>query len=226
MLNHAIRYQPIVRTLERWRPARILEVGSGPEGLALFWRGTVVGTDVVFKRRPLHRAVVASGLRLPFADRSFPLVVSCDMLEHVTPVQRCAAVQEMARVADEGLLLVFPSGPAAVAVYNELAEALAPALPQWLQEHITNGLPDAGEVAAWLRQAGWVVNVQWYESAAAHKKLMLYENHWPVKVATFALMRLVGPRFVRLVGWPSAGPWLRVLIKAERPAQQHADLTA
>lgn len=216
MLNHAIRYQPIVRELVRWRAARILEVGSGPEGLALFWRGAVVGSDVVFKRRPLHRAVMASGLHLPFANRSFPLVVSCDMLEHVAPAQRCVAVAEMVRVADERLLLAFPSGPAAAAVYTELAATLAPTLPQWLQEHITNGLPDAAEVMAWLQQAGWSVSLSWYESAAAHKRLMVYENHWLVKATTYALMRLIGPWFVHLANRPTAGPWLRVLIKAER----------
>jgi hypothetical protein len=218
MFNHAIRYQPIVRELEQGRSLPVLEVGSGPEGLALFWRGPVVGADVVFKRRPLHRAVMASGLRLPFADRSFPTLVSCDMLEHVEPATRSAAVAEMARVAGEQLLLAFPSGPAAVAVYEELAAALAPVLPQWLEEHLTHGLPVADEVISWLQEGGWGVTVQWYESAAAHKQLMLVENHWLVKVGTYGLMRLAGPWFVRLASRPASGPWLRVLLKAKRAA--------
>lgn len=218
MLNHAIRYQPIVRELEQWHALPVLEVGSGPEGLALFWRGPVVGTDVVFKRRPLHRAVMASGLCLPFADRSFPTLVSCDMLEHVEPARRGAVVTEMARVAGEQLLLAFPSGPAAAAVYDELAAALAPSLPQWLEEHLANGLPVADEVVAWLQEAGWGARVQWYESAAAHKRLMLVENHWLVKAGTYGLMRLAGPWFVRLASRPAPGPWLRVLIKAKRVA--------
>lgn len=217
MFNHAIRYHPIARELEQWRGLRVLEVGSGPEGLALFWRGAVVGSDVVFKRRPLHRAVMASGLHLPFADRSFPVVVSCDMLEHVEPAARCTAVVEMARVAGQELLLAFPSGSAASAVYEELAVAWAPSLPQWLEEHLANGLPVADEVVAWLQAEGWEISVQWYESAAAHRDLMLLENHWLVKLGSYSLMRLAGPWLVRQAICPAPGPWLRVLIKAIRP---------
>jgi hypothetical protein len=216
MLSHAIRYQPIVRELERLRADWVLEVGSGPEGLQQFWRGRVVGADIGFKRRPLHRAVIASGGRLPLPDHSCPLVVSCDMLEHVPPAARATTVQEMARVAARHLLLVFPSGEAAQAVYAELARRLTPALPAWLAEHLAYGLPGADEVASWLEQSGWQVSLTWYEPAGAHLQLAAHETYTPFKLISYALMRVCGPWWVQHLRIPPTETPLRVFVRAER----------
>lgn len=216
MINYAIRYRPILQELEHRQPAFVLDVGSGPEGLGMFWRGEVVGSDLAFKRRPLHRGVVASGLALPFAAQGCPVVVSCDMLEHVPPPERRAAVREMARVAGEALLLTFPSGQAAERMYQSLARELGAASPEWLQEHLAHGLPDGAQVAAWLREEGWRVEQSWYESAAAHGALMHWEVRWYVKLLTYALMRVAGPWLAPRWPIPSGGAPLRVLIRAER----------
>src|SRR6266498_1311702 len=101
MLNWAIRYQPILKELSNYPAKKVLEVGSGPEGLAMFWRGNVVGVDSIFKRRPIHRAIQASALSLPFCDRAWRIVVSCDMLEHIHPSVRSQAVKEISRVCDQ-----------------------------------------------------------------------------------------------------------------------------
>lgn len=216
MINVAIRYQPILAELRQRHVGSVLEVGSGPEGLALVWRGAVVGADPGFKRRPLHRAVAATTLALPFPTRSWPLVVSCDTLEHLPPPLRPAAVAEMARVADTTLLIAFPSGPAALDCYVELAASLPRPLPGWLREHLTHGLPDAGEVAGWLRAAGWWVETRWYEPARAHLGLMRWETRRPIQFLTYSLMRLAGPWLAPR--WPvgQSGPLLRALLVAER----------
>ncbi len=216
MINYAIRYQPILREVARRQPAFVLDVGSGPEGLGMFWRGTVIGSDLAFKRRPLHRGVVASGEALPFAARGCPVVVSCDMLEHVPPPARHAAVVEMARVAGEALLLTFPSGQAAARVYEELARAWGSTSPPWLLEHLEHGLPEGEQVAGWLRDGGWQVTVTHFESAAAHAALLRWERRGPVKLLTYSLMRLAGPWLAPRWPIPSEGPTLRVFIRAER----------
>ena len=216
MINFAIRYRPIVQELCRRRPPLVLDVGSGPEGLAMFWRGTVIGIDLGFKRPPLHHAVRASSLALPFAEASCAVVVGCDMLEHLPADLRRSAVLEMARVASPLLMLSFPSGEPATQVYRKLAQQLAPAIPVWLQEHIANGLPDAHQVATWLLEAGWSVSTIWYESATTHARLMNWESRRPAALLTYSVMRLCGRWLGPRIPVPAQEPYLRVLVKAER----------
>lgn len=218
MINFAIRYRPVLDELARRQPARVLEVGSGPEGLAMFWSGPVTGVDLAFKRRPLHRPVRGSALALPFAGRSWPLVVSCDTLEHILPVDRPAALSELARVSGETLLLAFPSGPAATTCYQALARRLGEPRPAWLAEHLAHPLPQVEPAVARLEEAGFTVSVSWFESAAAHARLMAWESRRPVQALTYGLMRLAGrwlaPRWPVAVGDDDS--LLRAFLIAER----------
>ena len=198
MINQALRYQPVVRLLRAASPDRVLEVGSGPEGLAMFWHGPVLGVDVHFKRRPIHPSIAASAIALPFADHTWPVVVSCDMLEHIPAQGRTRAVAEMARVTSERLYLAFPSGPWAWEVYLRLAARLGRRAPAWLHEHLQLGLPDAHKVAIQLRALGMEVTLHWYEGAESHYRLALVENG-PIRYATYALARVMGPLLVRLL---------------------------
>ena len=216
MINIAIRYRPILRELRKLQPDWVLEVGSGSEGLRMFWPGTVIGADIEFRRRPLHQAVQASGLALPLRKASCPVVVSCDTLEHVAPRQRELVVSELARVAVDTVLLSFPSGEPAMCVYRDLAAEMGAAIPIWLREHLVNGLPEAEQVAGWLQAAGWAVCTAWYESAQTHARLLRWESRLPVKLLTYGTMRLLGRALVWRVPIASTGPKLRVLIKAVR----------
>ena len=216
MLSWAIRYRPIVDELRRLQPSYVLEVGSGPEGLSLMWSGRVIGTDLSFKRRPLHWPAVASGLSLPMADRSVPVVVSCDMLEHIPPSLRQRAVGEMARVADQHILLVFPSGQAASAIYQRLLHDMAPEIPSWLTEHIENGLPDATLVRTWLEDQGWTTSIRWYESAETHRKMVLWEQRGLGKLLSYTIMRAIGRWLGPRLPVPSGGEQLRVCVSAFR----------
>ncbi len=218
MINYAVRYRPIVEMLHERRPAWVLDVGSGPEGLAMFWRGTVVGNDLHFKRPPIHHGVAASSLALPFGDGACPVVVSCDMLEHVPPPLRQEALNEMARVTGKLLLLGFPSGERAMQTYRTLSQRLRPSRPPWLEEHLAYGLPDADETRGWLHESGWNVTLRCYESAPLHERLVYWEHHLPIKLFTYGLMRLLGPWLVLHAPVSPKGHPLRVLICAERAA--------
>ena len=215
MINFAIRYRPILDVLYRLNPEVVLEVGSGPEGLAMFWPGRVVGADIAFKRRPLHQALGASALALPFADQSWPLVVSCDTLEHIPPDQRLPAVRELARVTGDTLLLAFPSGQAAATGYADLAQHLSTP-PGWLCEHLARGLPDADVVAGWLADSGWSVRQSWHEPVEAHCRLMRWETQPVVQAVTYGLTRLCGPWLATRLPLSDKGPLLRALLIARR----------
>ena len=90
----------------------VLDVGCG-DGLitnALPGRLRVVGLDIspqalAHLRRP---AVVGSVVELPFADRSFDLVMANDVLEHLPDEAYARARRELVRVADRYVLVTVP----------------------------------------------------------------------------------------------------------------------
>ena len=99
----------------------------------------------------------ASGLSLPFGDKAFDLVVSCDTLEHVVPGNRLAFLSELLRVADRYVLLAAPFD----GELNRQAECI---LYQYitsqgrhqdqLKEHLEHGLPCIDTLRAYLAERG------------------------------------------------------------------------
>ena len=217
MINWAIRYQPFVDELHRIQPPWVLDIGSGAEGIKLFWRGIVNGVDIHFKRRPLHHGILGSALKLPIANQSCPVVVCCDLLEHIHPVQRDQVIKEISRVAGEHVLLGFPSGKASMQTYKSIAKSYNRSKPpQWLQDHLELGLPDTSQIEGWLREAGWVTHTISYESTKLHERLVNLEIRWGGKLLTYSLMRLIGPELISKLNFSQDGPNMRVLIKASR----------
>ena len=217
MINWAIRYQPIVKELQHIQPPWVLDVGSGAEGIKLFWRGNVNGIDLHFKRRPLHRGTIASILDLPLADQSCPVVVCCDLLEHIQPDRREQMLSELTRVVKGHLLLGFPSGETAMQTYQSIANSYGRRRrPEWLREHLELGLPDAHQIEDWLNEAGWDTKIIWYESARLHKLLISLEIRFGGKFLTYSLMRLIGPEVISRLNFSDKEPKMRVLIKASR----------
>ena len=87
----------MVKFLLKHPVSRILEVGSGPNGLGKFMAVRFVGCDENFPWAPGPHVVpvVGSALRVPFRDAAFETVLSMDMPEHIAPDQRARAVAEM-----------------------------------------------------------------------------------------------------------------------------------
>jgi len=182
LLNRAARYFVI---LEQLPPAganepRILEIGSGSEGLGEFYQRPFVGCDVSFSREPRHpmRAVMCSGTALPFADGSFDAVVASDVMEHLAPEQRGEVIAEALRVARHRVIFGFPCGTRASELDHRLfahykARNVAP--PIWLEEHLQNPFPDSQ-----LFQdlpPGWHIATKPNEGLSFHYWLMRREMH-------------------------------------------------
>ncbi len=95
---------------------KVLEVGCGPHGIGLFLgEGEVVALDPLadlydrafaWAREGANvRTVRARGEELPFADGSFDLVISDNVLDHTRDPQ--AVVREIARVTKPGGVFYF-----------------------------------------------------------------------------------------------------------------------
>jgi ubiquinone/menaquinone biosynthesis C-methylase UbiE len=108
------------RALDRAEPTRILEVGVGEGEVArrvveLYPHAPLIGVDL--PDAELARRWQSLELRpsfadiadLPFADRSFDLVLAIEVLEHVTNPE--AALAELARVATRDVVISVPREP-------------------------------------------------------------------------------------------------------------------
>jgi len=113
----------VARILARaWRGspgARVLDVPCGTgrlfEAIARSAKASPIGVDVsagmlaeAREREPRARLVRASAWQLPFADRSFDVVIACRLLHHVGEEEALARVLgELVRVTDRLLVASF-----------------------------------------------------------------------------------------------------------------------
>jgi len=190
----------------------------------MFWKGCVVGASLHYKRSPMHDAVKAEAVSLPFFDRCCPFVVCCDVFEHIPPNLRINALAEMTRVSNDKFILVFPTGEAAINVYHSFFDSFrfAPS-PGWLKQHLRYGLPDVQPAQDWLLNHGWDVELKWFESADLHHKLINFELRFGGKFITYSLMRLFGPRIIHFLHQENEDLKMRIIMDCTR-LDQKSDL--
>jgi len=159
-ISIALRYLPIVETIKSdYSPkVKILEIGSGNLGVLPYLddRYSITGVDVNFgsEIHPRLKPVVVSDVKLPFADNSFDLVISVDVLEHIPETDRKVFLSECIRVTKKQLFLAFPSGS-----YAKFADSFLDRYYRFthkqpfpfLSEHKANGLPDKKQTVSRLK---------------------------------------------------------------------------
>lgn len=172
--HQVVRYAPVLRRARRLVPgARVLEVGSGVEGIGTWLRRRFVGVDLAFSGATLAHldAVRADATRLPFPDDTFDLVACVDVLQDLPHELVPAVCDEMARVARGVVVVVTPSGVEAERSDRNMLDwcgmhRIDP--PQWLRDHVHHGLPSPDAVGRALLRHGRVVradntSVEWHE---------------------------------------------------------------
>lgn len=131
----------------------VLDAGCGEYGLSAFVAAkSVVGVDVLPTDVKIDGFTFVHGsiITLPFAERSFHVAASVDVLEHLPSELRPEAIRQLVRVAKETIIITFPAGKEAREIdeaFNSKLVSSDQAVPDWLSEHLENPYPDADEVA-------------------------------------------------------------------------------
>ncbi|HEY8581492.1 MAG TPA: methyltransferase domain-containing protein [Capillimicrobium sp.] len=165
-IDPAWRYGMVIDQLrDLWRDdLEIAEIGSGAAGITEFLDHPVTGVDPAFERtgdkaNPRLTRVEGTATELPFADASFDVVLSLEMMEHLPAEAREPALREMLRVIRPGgrLVVTFPAGATAARLDAWLNAAYRRRHGKdhpWAVEHLANGLPEAEDIARLAASTG------------------------------------------------------------------------
>ncbi len=204
MLNHWIRYFPVLHLLRGFPDMSVLEVGSGNTGVGEFVPKRFVGCDIAFDGGDKGNwivPIVASGTQLPFREGSFKAVICLDTLEHIPRIDRPAVVLELIRVASTRVIIGCPAGEAARDADIKLQEwytRRSKQAPVWLEEHmaLVSEFPVMEEIQTVITQSGHTPRIIPGEGQALHVLLSKLED-----------MRITG-RIMRML---SRSPWRQIL---------------
>ncbi len=192
---------------------KILDAGCGEYGLSAFVPSkNIVGVDVIPSDVQVDglRFVHGSIISLPFAERSFSVAASVDVLEHLPESVRGDAVKQLVKIADKVILIAFPSGKIGrmmdEAFNKELIDAGQP-VPDWLAEHLENEYPETDTIVGALEN----------EAAGIGRKVrtrVFYSEN--LSVGKCLRWIAVRSKYLYLIGNLTAGFLLPVLPKAKK----------
>lgn len=214
-MDHLIRYLSVVERIEALKPKSILEVGCGALGIGEFTNTPFTGCDIVFGRErvPSMMRVMGSASLLPFVNGSYEVVIAIDLLEHVPRLQRRTVLSELFRVTRNWLVIGVPCKPHGEYVDTALNQWYTSVLkktpPQWLREHMANGLPMKDDVPRFLFTKGVTFQDQG-NANALFILLILLGSRIPIVwrlIRFFGQRRLLRPFFSII----SIGPCYRVI---------------
>jgi hypothetical protein len=230
VLNHVVRYEPVVALIEPLPAVSLLEVGSGSRGISRYLHAPldVTACDLSFDDYGSDNPgdgggvarVTASVLALPFADGEFDVVLALDLVEHLAPGDREPAIRELVRVGRVAVIVGCPTGAAALRADQRLAayiRRLRRPLPGWLEEHLENGFPTPDELVRWMDPADTVIA---NERIRAHAVICALEATPLLARAPLALASLLSPRLrsprvrrlVRALRGRDRGPTYRTIV--------------
>src|SRR3990167_7683805 len=156
----ALRYYPVVETIKKLNleDSKILEVGPGSMGIVPYLKREIDGVDIDFSgpQTKLLNKIKGKASNLPFAKNSYDVAISVDVLEHLNKEERFDAIYEILRVTKRLVVIVVPVGELAQKQDKKLDEYFFKKFGrrnQYLEEHVSNGLPKTEEVLVFIDQS-------------------------------------------------------------------------
>ena len=166
------RYRVAGQICDLLEPTRVLDVGGylGDEGGHLATPrdflcparksgrpDRVRSTDLRQGDWPTHEPALAWAQ--PFADHSFDLVLSLDVLEHLKEADRTRFLDELDRLSTSWILLSAPFADPAVEAAEEILRRGLLSAQRFLREHQELGLPELERVRRHYESKGYSVEV-------------------------------------------------------------------
>jgi hypothetical protein len=131
---------------------KVLDVGGGVDALGRFVKNKIVVSNLQ------SGDILADGRSLPFADNSFEIVTSIDVIEHIPQKDRQKFVKELLRVAGEKVILSSPLG---TKQHLDSEKKILAFLKKkgihssYLEEHVKEVLPNEEELKRYANGYYW-----------------------------------------------------------------------
>jgi SAM-dependent methyltransferase len=154
--NQFYRFSSLRSAIAKWSKRdnpSVLDIGGGQGKLASF----IPESDYCLAEPTVNGI---SGIALPFADRSFDLVVACHVLEHVPVEHRRLFLDQMLAKARQGVILLNPFHVEGSHVDERLELFVEVTNARWAQEHLECTLPDVGDVESYAHDRGLQIDVE------------------------------------------------------------------
>jgi len=189
-MDQIIRYAKVIKIIKKENPKKILEVGSGTNGICKFMNRKIIGLDKDFedymgkKNLPINKNLTKLKgditKKTSFRDNEFDFVICIDVLEHIPSNKRINAILEVLRISKK-TYIAFPSGEKGREIDYKLKEYLVKRkrnVPLWLKEHLSLEYPKRGELIQILNH---FPNIRYKkmdnENVNLHKIIMIGEFH-------------------------------------------------
>lgn len=163
-----IRLNAAAEAVRKLGAERVLDAGGFDGALGFFLDG--IEMDLIDPE-----TTGGSILQIGVDDRAYDAVVAVDVLEHIEPSQRKAALTELARVANRFVVLNYP-GPESKAAQEFILELTG---NQLIRDHAEWDLPDSNWVLSELRKWGFDGTITKYASTAVWLGQYLAANLMP-----------------------------------------------
>jgi hypothetical protein len=131
----------------------ILDVGGGEGQLAAF-----IPSASYCLAEPKVNGI--SGTQLPFDKHSFDYVVSCHVLEHISPEKRTLFLDQLLATAKRGVILLNPFHIDGTHVTERLKLFIDITNAEWAREHLDCMLPNVSDVKTYAAQRGLEISIR------------------------------------------------------------------
>jgi SAM-dependent methyltransferase len=163
-LNLALRAEYHEQEFLKGCTGVVLDAGCGGGDEHLLQYGHVVGVDLshaaLHYARTVYPQVIQSGLEgLPFADRTFDVIVCRHVLEHLPHDTKERTLAELRRVLkDEGVLVITVPVRGNNIVLRRAGRFPEEIQRQWVEGYGHHGWESVAEMRQRLKQSGWSID--------------------------------------------------------------------